>query len=213
MGLKRGLLIMAACAVLAGGAGAQQNYYKGHDWQPLFNGKDLTGWKVIGEGKWAVQEGAVVGESHGKRGGFLVTERTFKEFEVSLQFFTDTDGNSGLFYHTTFGEDGKFQGGMQVEIDRTINRHTGGLHEPYGRSWVVWPSPEKEPLVKPDEWNEMLVKVVANRVITRLNGVEMVDFTDPKPKNSDGVIGVQIHSGHPMKIRFKNIYIRDLTAR
>ena len=49
-------------------------------------------------------------------------------------------------------------------------------------------------------------------MITRLNGVGMIDFTDPAPKNSDGVIGFQIHGGKTMmKIRFKNVLIRDLT--
>jgi hypothetical protein len=212
--LRGSLFLIAAAALAAVSAGAQQSrYYKGQEWESLFNGKDLTGWKVIGQGKWIAQDGQIVGESVGNRGGFVVTERTFKQFEISLEFFPDTPGNSGLFYHTSFDANGKFQNGMQVEIDRTINRHSGGLHEPYGRNWVVWPAPENESVVRADAWNTMLVKVVANRVITRLNGVEMIDFTDPNPKNTDGVIGMQIHSGHPMKIRFKEIFIRDLAAR
>jgi hypothetical protein len=214
MKLKRRLFVATALALVVGSASAQQSrYYKGQEWEPLFNGKDLTGWKTSGAGKWTVQNGQIVGESVGGKGGFVVTERTFKDFEVSIQFFPDTDGNSGLFYHTTLAADGKFQGGMQVEIDRTINRHTAGLHEPYGRNWVVWPAPENESVIRPDDWNDLFVKVNGNRVITRLNGVQMIDFTDPNPKNSDGVIGFQIHSGRDMKIRFRNVYIRDLTVR
>lgn len=201
-----GLLLTAA-------AGAQQPYYKGQEWEPLFNGKDLTGWKTIGSEKWSVQNGEIVGEAAGGHGGFVVTERQYKQFEVSLQFSPDTAGNSGLFYHTSFDPSGKFLNGVQVEIDGTVNHHTGGLHEPYGRSWVIWPAPENESVMRPGQWNDLLVKVVANRVITRLNGVPMIDFTDPKPKNSDGVIGLQLHGGRSMKIRFRNILIRDLTVR
>jgi hypothetical protein len=204
---------MAVCLLLAGVIGAQQQYYKGQEWEQLFNGKDLTGWKVIGNEKWTAQEGEIVGEASGGRGGFVVTERRFKQFEASLQFSPDTPGNSGFFYHTTFDPNGKFQSGMQVEIDGTVNRHTGGLHEPYGRNWVIWPAPENEPVLRPGQWNDLLVKVVANRVITRLNGVTMIDFTDPNPKNSDGVIGMQLHGGRSMKIRFRNVYVRDLTPR
>ncbi len=61
------------------------------------------------------------------------------------------------------------------------------------------------------DWNDLLVKVTDNLVITRLNGVTMIDFTDPKPKNSKGVIGFQLHPGKTgQKIRFKDIWIRDL---
>lgn len=209
------LAALAAVCLAAGGALAQQNrYYTGQQWEPLFNGKDLSGWKIVGGEKWTVQDGQIVGESASGHGGFVVTERTFREFEISVQFRSDTPGNSGVFYHTSFDGNGKFLNGMQVEIDGEINRHTAGLHEPYGRNWVVWPAPENEPVMRPGEWNDMLVKVVANRVITRLNGVQMIDFTDPNPKNSDGVIGFQIHGGKSaMKIRFRNVFIRDLMRR
>jgi hypothetical protein len=200
--------------LFAAGAAAQRQPYKGAEWEQLFNGKDLSGWRVTGDEKWYVQDGQMVGESEGGHGGFAITERKFKQFEVSAQFLPETPGNSGLFYHTNIDEKGKFVGGMQVEIDYTINRHTAGLHEPYGRSWVVWPAPENETVIRQGEWNDMMVKVVGNRVITRLNGVTMIDFTDPNPKNSDGVIGFQIHGGKTkMKIRFRNVWVRDLTAR
>jgi hypothetical protein len=57
------------------------------------------------------------------------------------------------------------------------------------------------------------MKVEGNRYVSRLNGVPMVDFTDPTPKSFDGYISLQLHSGGLGNMRFKDIYIRDLTKR
>ena len=59
----------------------------------------------------------------------------------------------------------------------------------------------------------MQVRVIGNRYVSRLNGVEMVDFTDPKPKSFDGYIALQLHSGGEGNMRFKDIYIREITTR
>jgi hypothetical protein len=55
--------------------------------------------------------------------------------------------------------------------------------------------------------------VEGNRIRTHLNGVQMIDFTYPDPRNTDGIIALQIHPGKASRIRFKDIWIRDLTAR
>jgi len=60
---------------------------------------------------------------------------------------------------------------------------------------------------------EYLLKVEGNHYVARLNGVVMVDFTDPTPKSFDGGIALQLHSGGQGNMRFREIYIRDLTRR
>jgi hypothetical protein len=77
----------------------------------------------------------------------------------------------------------------------------------------VWPAPENETVVRKGEWNEYLLKVEGNRYVARLNGVQMIDFTDPSPKSSDGGIALQLHSGGQGNMKFKDIWIRDLTVR
>ena len=57
------------------------------------------------------------------------------------------------------------------------------------------------------------MQVVGNRYISWLNGMLMVDFTDPTPKSFDGYISLQLHSGGLGRMRFKDIYLRDLTRR
>ncbi len=64
-----------------------------------------------------------------------------------------------------------------------------------------------------EEWNEYLLKVEGNHYVSRLNGVTMVDYTDPKPFGVDGGIALQLHSGGEGNMRFKEIYIRDLSKR
>jgi hypothetical protein len=101
---------------------------------------------------------------------------------------------------------------VQFEIDRTLNHHTGGLYGD-GRGWIAWPAPEYEQVIRPTDWNEMLVKVVGNHHVAILNGIEVLNFTDPNPRSSDGYIALQLHSGGLGNMRFKDIYVRDLSVR
>ena len=67
--------------------------------------------------------------------------------------------------------------------------------------------------MRDNDWNEFLLKVEGNHFVSRLNGVVMVDFTDPKPFGEDGGIALQLHSGGQGNMRFRDIYIRDLSKR
>ena len=185
----------------------------GEDWVPLFNGTDLSGWREVGKEKWEVQDGVLRGRTLTQEYGYLQTMKSYKDFHLALKFKCNGDGNSGVFFHVGFkpGTVDVSQG-LQFEIDCTLGRHTGGI---YGddRDWVVWPAPENEIVVRRDDWNEYLLKVEGNRYTARLNGVLMIDFTDPKPKSFDGPIALQLHSGGRGDMAFKEIYIRDLSRR
>jgi Domain of Unknown Function (DUF1080) len=183
------------------------------EWVSLWNGKDLSGWKKQGNEKWVVEDGAIYGEGVTKEYGYLATEKTYKDFHLSLRFKCEADGNSGVYIHTRFdGDTAKVVGGRQVEIDRHIGRHTGGLYGD-GKGWIVWPAPELETVIDPTGWNDLLILVEGNRYRTYLNGVQMIDFTYPSPASTDGVIALQLHSGGEGRMRFKDIWIRDLTRR
>jgi hypothetical protein len=209
------LLTVLAGGMLTQSVSAQDKGIKlpGEDWVQLFNGKDLTGWVEVGKEKWEVQEGVINGRAVSKEYGYLKTAKSYKDFQLSLKFKCVGDGNSGVFFHVDFkpGTPDVSQG-LQFEIDCTLGQHTGGVYGD-GRAWIVWPAPENEIVVRRDDWNEYLVKVEGNRYISRLNGVPMVDFTDPKPKSFDGPIALQLHSGGRGNMLFKEIYIRDLSKR
>ena len=131
----------------------------GEQWVQLFNGKDLTNWVEVGKEKWTVEDGTIHGQGVTSAYGYLRTEKTYKDFWMSLRFKCEADGNSGLYFHTDFKPGTvDVSKGMQFEIDRTLNHHTGGLYGD-GRNWIAWPAPEFEQVIRPTDWNELLVKV------------------------------------------------------
>ncbi len=200
-----------SCLVLAGlGTLVQASNEKG--WVALFNGKDLSGWKDNGEEKWVVDQGTIFCESSANKYGYLTTEKTFRDFTLRLKFKGEAAGNSGVFFHSKItGVDpqhGPDIEGMQVEVDPKVGNHTGGLYESGGRGWVAQPTPEGEQALKPGDWNDLEVSVRGPHIVTHLNGKEIVNFTDPAPKFTDGVVALQIHTGGGVRVRWKDIAIQ-----
>ena len=70
------------------------------DWQPLFNGKDLSGWHEVLGGKWSVSGSDIVGETGDGRYGWLVTNREHRNFVLELEFKTEAPGNSGVQFRS-----------------------------------------------------------------------------------------------------------------
>ena len=210
-----GLLLVALSTSCGVDAGAQAKAkIPGNDWIQLFNGTDLTGWSKIGAESWTVEDGLIHGRGLTKAYGYLETDNDYKDFQLSLRFKCVGDGNSGVFFHTGFKPNSvDTTQGMQFEIDCTMMHHTAGVYAEDGRGWVVWPSPENEGVVRKGEWNDYFVEVIGNRYRSRLNGVEMVDFTDPHPGAPDGKIALQLHAGGQGNMQFKDIWIRDLSKR
>ncbi len=207
------LLLAAAAALVLAQVPRNRAPYPNEQWVRAFNGKDLTGWVPVGHEKWTVEDGTIHGQGVTKEYGYLRTEKKYKDFWLSIRFKCEDDGNSGLYFHTEFvGDTPEIAKGMQFEIDRTLNHHNGGLYGD-GRGWIAWPSPEYEQVLRPTDWNDVLAKVEGNHMVYILNGITVLDFTDPAPKSFDGYIALQLHSGGEGNMRFKDIYIRDLSAR
>jgi hypothetical protein len=185
---------------------------KGDGWVALFNGHDLTGWINNGQEKWVVDEGSILGESTVGHYGYLTTEKTYGDFALRLEFKPETDGNSGVFTRSRITGDNPKTGpdieGMQIEVDPT--RHTGGIYESGHRGWVAMPLPQCESAVKARDWNKLEIAEEGRHIVTRLNGVPCVDYMDTDQRFTEGVIGLQLHTGGGVKIRFKEIYIKIL---
>jgi hypothetical protein len=176
--------------------------------QTLFNGKDLTGWKIYGTEKWFVEDGLLVCESGpDNEYGYLGTEQKFKNFELTLEFKQEANGNSGVFFHSSI--EGTKIAGWQAEV-APPGSSTGGIYESYGRGWLIKPEPEKDKALKMGEWNKMTVKVVGNVVTTFLNGTQMITLDDAKIGEKDGCIALQIHSGGGIKVKWRKIKIKQL---
>jgi hypothetical protein len=177
-------------------------------WTPLFNGRDLSGWKTHGEERWTVDKGEILGEALTQAYGYLSTEKNYRDFELKAMFKAEGKGNSGIFFHSTLeGVDIK---GVQVEVDPNPGKHTGGLYESAGRGWLIQPPASAEAALQFGGWNEIRAVVQGPRVQTWINGVPAVDFTDPSPKYTDGLIALQLHSGGEGRMRFKDIVVREI---
>jgi len=176
--------------------------------QSIFNGKDLTGWKIYGTEKWFVENGQLVCESGpDKKYGYLATEKFFKNFDLSLEFLQESNGNSGVFFRSTI--EGTKISGWQCEVAPKGN-DTGGIYESYGRGWLKQIPEEKENILKPGKWNKLRLRVEGDRVQTWLNGKAMVDFSDEKIGRANGSIALQIHDGGGIRVRWRKFLVTEL---
>ena len=174
----------------------------------LFNGKNISGWQIHGTEKWYVENGELICESGpDKEYGYLSTLKSYKDFVLKLEFKQEANGNSGVFFRSTVN--GTIIKGWQVEVAPT-GQHTGGIYESYGRGWLIKPVPEKEKYLKMGEWNNLKIKVIGDKVTTFLNGHEMIQLQDDKIAAGEGGIALQIHSGGGIKVRWRNLKIREL---
>ena len=174
----------------------------------LFNGKDLSGWKIHGTEKWYVEDGLLVCESGPEeKYGYLSTENTYDDFTLILEFKQEANGNSGVFFRSTL--EGTKISGWQVEV-APPGHNSGGIYESYGRGWLIKPAPEKDKALKMGDWNRMKIKVVGEKVTTWINGTQMISFTDQKIGNGKGSIALQIHDGGGIKVKWRNLKIKPL---
>jgi hypothetical protein len=174
----------------------------------IFNGKDLDGWVIHGTEKWYVEDGLLICESGPDAAyGYLSTEDFYDDFELTLEFLQEADGNSGVFFRSTF--EGTKVSGWQVEV-APPDHDTGGIYESYGRGWLVQIPDEKENILKMGEWNKMKIRAIGGHITTWLNGEQMVDIEDEKIGEGKGAIALQIHSGGGIKVKWRNLKVKVL---
>ena len=174
----------------------------------LFNGKDLTGWTKHGTENWYVNDRELVCESGpDKKYGYLSTDKAYHNFILELNFKLEANGNSGVFIRS--GIEGTKISGWQIEV-APPDHHTGGIYESYGRGWLIQPKPEDEKVLKGDDWNTLKAQVINDEVTTWLNGKQIVYLKDEKIGKGKGFIALQIHDGGGIKVRWKNIRIKEL---
>jgi hypothetical protein len=178
-------------------------------WKRLFDGKTLHGWHTIPGGEWKVENGAIVGlsEKEDTRHGLLVTDHSFKDFEIRIKYKA-IKGNSGLYFRSE--EVGGVVGvhGFQAEIDPT--QDAGGLYETGGREWVVKPTAEQvKTWYKPEQWNKMTVRAEGGHIIVHVNGKKTAELFNDTGR-TEGHIALQLHGSMDMHTIFKDIMIREL---
>ena len=176
--------------------------------ESLFNGENLEGWNIHGTELWYVDHGILVCESGpDKAYGYLSTTKYYDDFELTLEFKQEADGNSGIFIRSTV--EGTKVSGWQVEV-APPGSNSGGVYESYGRGWLIKPTKEKDKALKMGDWNKMRIRVVGNQIDTWLNGIEMISLNDEKIGQGKGSIALQIHDGGGIKVRWKNLQVISL---
>ncbi len=174
----------------------------------IFNGKDLTGWTINGTEKWYVEKGNLICESGpDKQYGYLSTNKSYKNFELTLEFKQEANGNSGVFFRSSI--EGVKISGWQCEV-APLGHHTGGIYESYGRGWLIQPDSTSEKYLKTGKWNKLKLKAVGDEVTTWLNGHQMINIKDAKIGAGNGFIALQIHDGGGIKVRWRKMKIREM---
>lgn len=174
----------------------------------LFNGENLVGWTIYGTEKWYVEDGILICESGpDEQYGYLATNEHYKNFELTLEFKQEADGNSGVFIRSTV--EGTKVSGWQVEV-APPGHNTGGVYESYGRNWLIKPDPEKDKALKMGEWNEMKIRVDGDTITSWLNGTEMITLTDKIVGAGEGSVALQIHDGGGIKVKWRNLQLTEL---
>ena len=175
----------------------------------LFNGIDLKGWEAYGTEKWYVEDGLLICESGpDKQYGYLATREYYDDFDLTVEFKQEADGNSGVFFRS-FIPSGVRVNGWQCEV-APKGFHTGGIYESYGRGWLIRPTPEKEAVLKDGEWNTMRIVAQGDHINTWLNGVEMIHIHDAKIGAGKGRICLQIHDGGGIRVLWRNLKLKLL---
>jgi hypothetical protein len=201
--------------------------------RPLFNGRDLTGWEGPA-GSWRIEDGALTWESKIedplKDWPYLIWIGGQPEnFELLVDFRLSAMANSGVNFRSQRIDDRWGLGGYQADLTGD-DRYTGTIYRDHpsrprilrGQSAVESSDGELHITVFGDgedlqvktylkgEWNRIRVVCQGPKISYFLNGVLMSELTDNGPDSSrKGFIALQMHQGPPMKIQYKNIYLKE----
>lgn len=176
------------------------------EWTPLFNSKDLDGWKSRGDAVWTVENECIVGkQGPGGAAGDLFTEKEYDDFELTVTFKMQWPGNSGVWFR--FQDDKKTYQADILEYKNPVC-YTGSL---YCHGFPFLALNEDPELVKKDDWNTFKIRAQGDRLVITLNDRVTADVRDKT--SSRGKIGFQVHAGDDfkdMKITIWEIMIRPL---
>ncbi len=185
-------IILTACVAMFAFSGYAQN------WQSLFNGKNLSGWKQLnGSAKYTVENGAIVGHTvRNSNNSFLCTKKTYGDFILEFDFRVDNGINSGVQFRSESlksYQNGRVHG-YQFEIDPSKRAWTGGVYDEARRGWLynLNNNPAAKKAFKNNEWNKARIECIGNSIRTWVNGIACADLLDNTTLN--GFIALQVHA-------------------
>lgn len=170
-------------------------------WQPLFDGKSLSGWKSEGDAHWEVKNGAMFAGMSGD--GCLRTAEQYRNFALRLEFRNSPKGNSGIFLRAGEATKPMERCNPETAYELQINNEepdwaTGSMEGVIQRSVAVNP--------EPDRWHRFEIRVHGDHFVVHLDGKKVLDGRDGRIAN--GFIGLQHHKDSP--IFFRSISIQPI---
>ncbi len=178
------------------------------DFQPLFNGRDLSGWD--GDTRlWRVEDGQIVGSTEGvslDANSFLIHEGEFGDFHLKLEVKL-RNHNSGIQFRSEALPNWVVRG---LQADMAEGNWWGSIYDEKGTRGVIvngWKG-KAEAVVKQGEWNDYEIFCKGDLIQIRVNGLLTAELRDAT--RTKGVIALQLHRGPPMEVRFRNLRIMTL---
>ena len=165
-------------------------------WTTLFDGSSLDGWNVLGDANWELADSAVSANSGS---GFLVTEASYGDFELTLEFWVDEPANSGVFIRCSDPQNVGAANSYEVNIFDTRPDPT------YRTGGIVNVAAPVSVINTGGQWNSYEIRAQGSRLVVTLNGTQTVDATDDQ--FARGPIALQYGAG---TVRFRNVQIREL---
>ena len=173
----------------------------------IFDGKSLDGWECDPpevSNHWKVEDGMIVGENRDSLASIIWTTGQFKDFEIELEYMTPSkDYDSGIFIR---GESHQ----VQIGISRSLQKDmTGCIYAPVDEKGSYPAQTDKiMDYHHEGEWNHLKVIVQGRRIQTFLNGEPFVDY-EAVNIPMEGPIGLQLHGGVHMVIKFRELLLRE----
>ncbi len=177
-------------------------------WVSQFDGKAFEGWKPNERPEsWAIEGGALVGS--GERSHLYYMKQQVKDFELRAEVKINKGGNSGIYFHIEYHDDGWFFDGHEVQVNNT---HVDPVKT--GSLWAVVKLYESN--AKDDQWFPMHITVKGQNIVVKVNGKIVVDYTEPKgaegPRRvGKGYIALQAHDPGS-KVCFREIMLKTLPS-
>ncbi len=171
-------------------------------WVPLFNGKDLTGWKTLPgqQSQWRAADGMIQGS--GPFNTNLFTERgDFADFHLRLEARLNKKEDSGVFLRVPYRN---LAGTAAYEANLMV----GDKLFPTGSLWGYKKADPNVKLPLIDEWFAVEVIAIGSHIVIKVNGKTTVDYVDPKSTFRRGHLALQHCVGDG--VQFRSIKIKEL---
>ncbi len=194
--------LLLSVALAAAPAVAQEG-----EWIEMFNGRDLSGWKVSENGQIKAEGGAIV--ISGPRSHCFYTKREFKDFVFEADVKTEPNSNSGIYFHTKYQEEGWPEQGYEVQVNNSYKSDPVRSGSLYNRVKLFTPA------FSDGEWATFRITVKGNTVRTEINDKVLYEYVEPpgatqQPRIGKGLFALQAHDPGSV-VRYRNLRVKPLS--